>query len=260
MKMMSFLQSKSAPFLVLICLVLALWELLASLGWVEINLFPPPRMVIQSLLESPQEWRDAFFSTAKNASLGLVLSLVFGTGLAFLFSLSSYLKNAFLPLAVFFQTVPIIAIAPLLVLYFGFGDPTVLASSVIVSLFPVLASFLLGLENVEKEKLELFQLYKASRLQVLFKLRLPSAFLSLYSGLKVAVGLSIIGAIAGEFVAGGGLGALIDSSRTQQRVDRVFAALILLSLQGLVGLFLLKFIFKLIHRHRPYGSHSEEFK
>lgn len=250
---------KKLPFLLLCLIIILTWELLSYFEVLPNSLFPPPHEVLRALADSPTEWREALTQTALASTIGLFLSLVAGIFLALVFSLFSILKRAFLPLAVFFQTVPIIAIAPLLVIYFGFGMPTVIAASAIVSFFPVLASFLLGLENVENEKLELFQLYEATSLQTLLKLRLPSAFLSLYSGLKVAVGLSIIGTVAGEFVAGGGLGAVIDSSRTQQRVDRVFAALLLLALIGILGLALLKLVFNWIHKIRPYGANSEEF-
>ncbi len=251
---------KKIPLIILVLSLIGIWELFFFFELIPSSLFPPPHEVLVALRESPEEWRTALFESAIASVIGLSISLVLGILLAFVFSLSTNLKNAFLPLAVFFQTVPIIAIAPLLVIYFGFGIPTVIAASAIVSFFPVLASFLIGLETVEKEKLELFKLYEATKWQTLIKLRLPSAFLSLYSGLKIAVGLSIIGTVAGEFVAGGGLGAIIDAARTQQRVDRVFASLLLLAFVGVVGLSLLKLVFKTIHQKiRPFGSNSEEF-
>lgn len=248
------------PFFILCITLLITWECLSCFTVLPESLFPPPHQILASLFETPEEWVEATMQTILASTIGLWLSLILGSVLAFLFSLFSNLKKAFLPLAVFFQTVPIIAIAPLLVIYFGFGMPTVVAASAIVSFFPVLASFLLGLENVEKEKLELFQLYRASNWQTLLKLRLPSAFISLYAGLKISLGLSIVGTVAGEFVAGGGLGAIIDAARTQQRVDRVFAAFLLLAVIGIVGLRFLRFAFELIHQFRPYGANSEEFK
>lgn len=248
------------PFFILCVVIILSWELLSLFEVLPLSLFPPPHEVLKALSESSDEWLQAFGQTSTASGMGFLLSLITGITLALLFSLSSPLKRAFLPLAVFFQTVPIIAIAPLLVIYFGFGMPTVIAASAIVCFFPVLASFLLGLENVEKEKLELFALYGSTPWQTLIKLKLPSAFLSLYSGLKVAIGLSIIGTVAGEFVAGGGLGAVIDSARTQQKVDRVFAALLLLALIGIIFLSLLRLIFYWIHKIRPYGAESEEFK
>ena len=106
-------------------------------------------------------------------------------------------------------------------------------------------------ENLDKNQVELFKIYKASLLQTLWRLRLPSAYLSIYTGLRVAAGLSVIGAVAGEFVAGGGLGAMIDSARTQQRIDIVFAALILLSVLGLLLIFSLQCCHWALQKWRP---------
>jgi len=166
--------------------------------------------------------------------LGLILSFIVGVFLAAVFQLSEVLHQAVFPYTVLFQTVPIIAVAPLLVIWFGFGFYTILASAFIVSLFPILAGSMHGLSQVSKEHLDLFKLYKASKLKVLFLLRMPSAKGAIFNGLKVASGLSIVGAIVGEFIAGGGLGGLIDTARTQQRVDQVFAAVILSSVVGLI--------------------------
>ncbi len=249
---------KRMPFLLFTLFLICVWEFLSWRSWIPESLFPPPHQVLKALTETPHEWREATLRSALASGEGLLISLASGVLLAFILSLFTLLKRALLPLAVFFQTVPIIAIAPLLVIYFGYGLPTVVASSAIVAFFPVLASFLIGLESVEKEKLELFELYQANSWQTLIKLRLPSAFLSLYSGLKVAVGLAIIGTVAGEFVAGGGLGSIIDEARTQQRVDRVFAALVLLALLGLLGLSLLQFVFYTLNKIRPYARSSEE--
>jgi len=138
------------------------------------------------------------------------------------------------PYAIFFQTVPIIAIAPLLVIWLGYGLPTVVASSFIVSVFPVIASSVTGLMSTEPILLDLFRLMDASRLQTLFKLRLPAALPQIFSGFRIAAGLAVIGAIVGEFIAGSGLGGLVDASRNQQRVDRVFAAVLLAAILGIL--------------------------
>lgn len=221
-------------------------------------LFPAPSTVFKTLLESKSEFTTAFLETLQGALGGLVLSIVFGLSLAIVFSLSEFLRKAILPFAVFFQTVPIIAIAPLLVIYFGFGMPTVIAAAFIVSIFPIIANTLLGLEGVPPAELELFKLYGASASQILWKLKFPSAYSSIYGGLKVSIGLAIIGAIAGEFVAGGGLGAMIDAARTQQRIDLVFAALGLLSLMGLLCIYVLKVFHRTLQKIRPYGLNLKD--
>jgi NitT/TauT family transport system permease protein len=242
------------PALIFFILLFVGLELCVRTGLIEGSLIPAPSTILQTLTEMKADFIDAFKSTFLNVLAGWLLSALLGMVLAFLFSLSSLIKRAILPFAVFFQTVPIIAIAPLLVIYFGFGSSTVIAASFIVSLFPVIASTLVGLESPSAGQLDLFRIYQASPLQILLKLRLPSAYPYVYSGLKISAGLSIVGVIAGEFVAGGGLGALIDAARTQQRVDIVFAAIILLSLMGWILLATLKLIHVAIISNRPYTT------
>ena len=163
----------------------------------------------------------------------------------------------FLPFAIFFQTIPIIAIAPLLVIYFGFGAPTAIASSTIVGIFPMIANCVVSLSSTPRELLQLFELYKSSRWQTFWKLQLPNAYLGIFSGIKVCAGLCVIGAVAGEFVGGGGIGALIDSARTQQRLDIVYASLLLLSLIGLLLMAILNFCHNFILKIRPLAPTSK---
>lgn len=243
------------PALILLSL-LGAWESLARHEVIPSALFPPPSWIFKALAEAPLVWQKATLETAVHSFQGFLLSFVIGSALALIFHLLPLLKKWILPISIFFQTIPIVAIAPLLVIYFGFGAPTVVAASFIVSLFPVIASGLMGLEAVANEKIELFQLYGASRWQTLLSLRIPGAFLNLYSGLQVTIGLSIVGTVAGEFVAGSGLGSLIDVAKTAQRVDQVFAAFLLLALMGLVYLQAIKKVFQCFLRYRPFVPRS----
>ncbi len=227
------------------------FEILAYFEILNSTLFPPPSMIIRVLWELRNDFLKAFQETLFAVAIGFSISALLGLGIAVIFSLNSYLRRSLLPFAIFFQTVPIIAVAPLLVIYFGFGSPTVIAASAIVCIFPVIANALVGLGAIDKSHSELFRLYKASRWQTLLRLQLPSAYLSIYTGLRVAAGLAVIGAVAGEFVAGGGLGALIDSARTQQRIDIVFASLLLLSGLGLILIFFVQVIHWGIQKWRP---------
>jgi NitT/TauT family transport system permease protein len=115
-------------------------------------------------------------------------------------------------------------------------------SAFIVSIFPVIANTFAGLNSTDPALLDLFRLYGASRFRTLLKLRLPQAVPQILTGLKISSGLAMIGAVIGEFIAGGGLGGVIDASRTQQRLDKVFAAIALASFSGLFILFLLNII------------------
>jgi NitT/TauT family transport system permease protein len=129
--------------------------------------------------------------------------------------------------------VPIVAIAPLLVIWFGYGSRAVVAAAAVVSVFPVIANTLAGLLSVDPALADLFRLHGASRFATLWKLRLPWALPYLLTGLRIAAGLAVIGAIVGEFVGGGGLGVVVLGAMRQQRTDLVFAAIGYASLLGL---------------------------
>lgn len=239
------------PAILLFIFLSSTGEVLVRFQFIPESLLPAPSQVLNVLIDLHSDFLSATLTTLRNTCLGLLLSILCGGGLAFVFSLSKTLRKAILPFAIFFQTVPIIAIAPLLVIYFGFGAPTVVASSFIVSVFPIIANTLSGLESPTSGQRDLFKLYQATNWQTLVHLKLPNAYVAILSGLKTAMGLSIIGSVAGEFVAGGGLGAMIDTARTQQRVDIVFAALFLLSLLGILFIGMLQFIHALIIQRRP---------
>lgn len=231
---------------------LLLWQAIGFFKIVPDYLLPTPTQVVATFQELRADFVGAFLSTLSSTLWGFLVSLVLGVAMACLFSLSPWLKRAFLPFAVFFQTVPIIAIAPLMVIWFGFGEPTVRASAMIVSFFPILASLMTGLDLIEAQWLELFRVYKASQWQVLLKLKIPLALPSFFNGLRVGVGLAVIGAIVGEFVGGGGLGGLIDSARTQQRPDIVFAAVFLCSVLGLFLVSVVNLVMDLVLKWRPF--------
>lgn len=213
-------------------------ELAVRAGWVQAYLLPAPSQVLGSLQRDRAELVAALASTALGAALGLALSIVMGGAVAVAMSTSRFVERSLYPYAIFFQTVPIIAVAPLLVIWFGYGRPTVVASAFIVSIFPVIANTLTGLRSTDPALVDLFRLCRASRWATLTKLQLPGAMPSVFTGLRIAAGLAVIGAIVGEFIAGTGLGDVVDAARTQQRTDKVFAAILLASLLGL-AMFLL---------------------
>jgi NitT/TauT family transport system permease protein len=225
---------KSAiPALIPLIVVTAAAELAVQSGWVKAFLVPAPSSVLRALIEDRNELITAFLSTTASALIGFLLSTVAGIGIAVFLSSSRAIQKAFYPYAVFFQTVPIIAIAPLLVIWFGYGMRTVVASAFVVSIFPVIANTLSGILSTDPALRDLFRLYGASTLVTLFKLRFPAALPQILTGLRVASGLAVIGAIVGEFIGGQGLGSVVDVARTQQRVDKVFAAVLLASVLGL---------------------------
>jgi len=239
------------PAWIFLALLLASWQAVVTWQWVPNYLLPSPRDI---LIATRDNWSDIFValqSTALSIGWGLGLSFTIGVALAIIFFAIPLLRKAVLPFCIFFQTVPIIAIAPLLVIWFGFGQPTAKASAFIVSLFPILANTLTGLQQTDPQLKELFQLYRPSPLQMILKLQIPSAIPYILTGLRIAVGLSVIGAIVGEFIAGGGLGSLIDSARTQQRVDLVFSGVLMSSALALAMIIVIDTISAFIARRRP---------
>ncbi len=249
--MKAMLQHNLPAWLFLLVL-LAIWQTVVGLGWVPAYLLPAPSDIYTTTVELWPEIRAATLSTLGSIVWGLGSSFVIGVTLAIAFFAVPILRRAILPFCVFFQTVPIIAIAPLLVIWFGFGATTVKASAFIVSLFPILANTLTGLEETDPQLRELFRLYKPSRWKMIAKLQIPSAIPYILTGLRISVGLATIGAIVGEFIAGGGLGSLIDSARTQQRVDLVFSGVFASSILALLLVLTIDLLSRLLLRGRPY--------
>ncbi len=232
--------------LIPLIVITGLSEILVSSGVIPKYLLPAPSQVASVLLDDPGSFISAFLETARASALGLLFSVVFGLLIALILSFSTLVRKMFYPYAIFFQTVPIIAIAPLLVIWLGYGLPTVVASSFIVSVFPVIANSVTGLLGTEPIWLDLFQLMDASRLQVLLKLRFPAALPQVFAGFRIAAGLAVIGAIVGEFIAGSGLGGLVDTARNQQRVDRVFAAVLLAAILGILYFAAIAFLSRIL--------------
>jgi NitT/TauT family transport system permease protein len=208
-------------------------ELIVREGIVKSYLLPTPTAVFQAIVANRAELGQAMLKTSASAVIGFALSTLSGIAIAVLLSSSRVIQQSFYPYAVFFQTVPIIAIAPLLVIWFGYGIRTVIAAAFIVSIFPVIANTLTGILSTDPALRDLFRLYDASARATLFKLRFPAALPQILTGLRIASGLAVIGAIVGEFIGGEGLGSVVDVARTQQRVDKVFAAVLLASFLGL---------------------------
>ena len=221
-----------APLIPFVLLTL-IAEFLVRAGFVRAYLVPAPSAVFRAMIDSRVELLQALFATSAASLVGFVMSALTGIAIAVLLSSSRGVQKAFYPYAIFFQTVPLIAVAPLLVIWFGFGIQTVIASAFVASVFPVIANTLSGILSTDPPLRDLFKLYGASPLVTLFKLRLPAALPQVFTGLRVSAGLAVIGAIVGEFIAGGGLGSVVETARTQQRIDKVFAAVLLASLLGL---------------------------
>lgn len=226
------------PPLVALVLLASLWELAVRALAIPAFLLPPPSAIAAAAWEQRSELFASALTTGKSALTGFLLSAVLGVASAIVLASSRLLERALYPYTVFLQTVPIVAIAPLLVLWLGPGPNAVAVSALIVSVFPVIASTLAGLRSVEPPLRDLFRLYGAGRLATLVKLELPASLPFIVTGLRVASGLAVIGTIVGEFVAGfaegaAGLGITVLSAYRQLRTDLLFAAVLGASLLGI---------------------------
>jgi NitT/TauT family transport system permease protein len=224
--------------LAILAVVLALWETAVRIKGIPPYILPAPSLVLQTLVK---DWSILFASlltTLLTTLEGFIAAAAGGIALALLFSRSKWIEYSLLPYAVILQVTPVIAIAPLLLIYLP-QHAAVVVCAWIVAFFPVLANTTLGLKSVDRNLVGLFQLYGASRSQTLRYLKLPSALPYILGGLRIAGGLSLIGAVVAEIAAGSagagsGLAYRIAESGYRLNIPRMFAALLLLSVAGIV--------------------------
>ncbi|MBB5049032.1 NitT/TauT family transport system permease protein [Rhodopseudomonas rhenobacensis] len=225
------------PVAVLVAVVVV-WHFVVKLNDIPPYLLPGPGVVLRTLIADWPVLGASLVTTLWTTLQGFLAAAAGGIALAILFNQSRYLEYSLLPYAIILQVTPVIAIAPLLLIYLP-QDTAVIACAFIVAFFPVLANTTLGLNSVDRNLAGLFQLYGASRAQTLLRLKLPAALPYMLGGLRIAGGLSLIGAVVAEIAAGSagagsGLAYRIAESSYRLNIPRMFAALLLLSLAGIV--------------------------
>ncbi len=225
------------PVLVL-ALGLGMWEFVVRFNGIPPYVLPGPVLVLQTLVSDWNVLSQSLLTTLITTAEGFAAAAIGGIGLALLFNQSKWLEYALFPYAIVLQVTPVIAIAPLLLIYLP-QQTAVVVCAWIVGFFPVLSNTALGLNSVDRNLLGLFQLYRASKLQTLRYLKLPAALPYILGGLRIAGGLSLIGAVVAEIAAGSagagsGLAYRIAESGYRLNIPRMFAALVLLSVAGIV--------------------------
>jgi NitT/TauT family transport system permease protein len=228
------------------------WDLVVRINDIQPYVLPSPGLVFRTLIADWSLLWSSLLVTLSVTLQALLLAFVGGVALAIAFNKSRVVEYSFYPYAVILQVTPVIAIAPLLLIYLP-QQAAVLACAWIVAFFPVLANTTLGLNSVDRNLAELFRLYGASGWQVLRDLKLPAALPYMLGGLKIAGGLSLIGAVVAEIAAGSagagsGLAYRIAESGYRLNIPRMFAALILLSVAGVVIFAVLSLISHLVLR------------
>jgi len=224
-------------------LLLGLWEALVWYLEVPRFLVPAPSVIAQTLVADWGILWGSLLSTLKVTFLAFFLAVIIGTLIAFLFVQSRIIEVSFFPYAVLLQVTPIVAIAPLIIIWVDNTLAALVISATIVALFPIISNTILGLRSVNHGHINLFRMYKASKWQQLLRLRIPSAAPYFFGGLRISSGLALIGAVVAEFVAGtggssAGLAYQILQAGFQLNIPRMFAALFLITLSG-VTLFLI---------------------
>ena len=219
--------------------LLIVWHTAVQFWQLPKVLLPSPMSVLQSGWEERMVLLRGTWATGKAAMMGLLGSIALGSALAVVFSQSRWIRMAFYPYVIFLQTVPIVAIAPLLIIWMGNGFGTIVTVVMIISIFPIVANVTTGLLSIDRNWVELFELHRASRWQTLIKLRIPIATAHLVVGMRIASGLAVIGAIVGEFFVGNvtsydGLGSLMTRWQTQLKTDLLMAAVGMSTLLGVL--------------------------
>jgi NitT/TauT family transport system permease protein len=225
---------------------IAVWSLIVRINEIPPYVLPGPELVLRTLITDWGLLSDSLLVTLTTTFEALLLAVVGGVGLAILFNQSKIVEYSFYPYAIILQVTPVVAIAPLLLIYLP-QHTAVLACAWIVAFFPVLSNTTFGLNSVDHNLVDLFEIYRASRVQTLFHLKLPSALPHVLGGLKIAGGLALIGAVVAEMAAGAagagsGLAYRIAESGYRLNIPRMFAALILLSVSGIAIFFALSYL------------------
>src|SRR6476620_8847316 len=248
---MTDILNRAIPVLVFAALIAA-WEAIVRLAAIPPFVLPAPSLIAQTLVNDWSLLSASLWVTLRITALALALATGVGVALAVLFAQWRWLERSFFPIAVILQVTPIIAIAPLLLVYLEPGS-AVLACAFLVTFFPILSNTALGLASADHNLRDLFDLYGASRWQEMALLRLPSALPYFLGGLRIAGGLALIGAIAAEIAAGAagqgaGLAYRIVEAGYRLNIPRMFAALVLISVAGVVIYLALEGVSRLLLR------------
>ncbi|TIQ34797.1 MAG: ABC transporter permease [Mesorhizobium sp.] len=246
-------------------MVLAIWLWDRICVWNEIPqyILPRPGVVLQTLHDDAGLLFSSLLVTLRITFLSLLLAVIGGVGLAVLFAQSKWVEMSFFPFAIVLQVTPIVAIFPLINIYINNQTTKLLLCAWIVAFFPILSNTTLGLNSVDRNLRDLFKLNGATRWQQLRYLRLPAAMPYFLGGLKIAGGLSLIGAVVAEFVAGAqgqssGLASRIIEAGYRLNAPRLFAALILISLTGILIFLVLSLVSHLILRRWHESALKQE--
>ncbi len=216
-------------------IIILIWHYYVVLMHVPVVVLPTPLQVLKAMIEEAKILTEEGWITALECIYGFALSMVIGIPIAVVMTYSRLANQMFYPLLVASQSIPKVAVAPILLVWFGTGIKSKLAMAFVIAFFPVVVDTATGLRSTSPELLELARSLQCTRLQTFFKIQLPSALPSIFSGAKIAVTLSVIGAVIGEFIGSNeGLGNLLLTANSQLDTPLVWASLTVLSVLGMI--------------------------
>jgi NitT/TauT family transport system permease protein len=234
------------------CVVLAalllLWQLLVWGFQIPKYMLPTPWAVARTIGARYDSLLTSLWITGAAAAGGLLASIVVGVAIALIFAQSRWIRRMFYPYTILLQTVPILAVAPLILMWMGPGIASVMCVAFIICLAPIIANTTQGLISVDQNLIHLFLMHNAKPAQVMWKLRLPNSVPAMFTGIRIASGISVIGAITGELFAGssrvgvGGLGYSILYASSQLETDYLFALVFAATLLGFAFFFIMMFL------------------
>lgn len=231
---MTKLADRLLPVLFFIGL-LAVWEIALRIFQVPSYILPMPSQILSRMADSPARMARHLLATLREVIFGFGFALIGGVFLAVLVAHSRFLARTLYPLLVISQTIPTVAIAPVLVIWFGPGDVARFIVVFLVAFFPIFVNTTAGLLRVNEDLVDLVRGLNASRWKVFTKIRLPNALPYLFTGMRVSIALAVIGAVVAEFVAANeGLGYVVFSAATNMDTQLVFAAVVLLATMGII--------------------------
>lgn len=215
--------------------LLVLWQIFCTVFKIPVWLLPSPTRIFTTTMEAARFLPMHTWITFYETIAGFLLALLIGLPLAILVVYSPILRNTIYPILLVFQSVPKVAIAPLFLIWIGYGEMAKIMIAAVVAFFPIVVNTAAGLESVEHEILELTYSLHATKLQVFFKVRFPWALPYIFSGMKVAISLAVIGAVIGEFVGSDrGLGYLILAASGEMNTALIFGVMAILAVIGIV--------------------------
>ncbi len=238
MKRLRSIGNKIAP-IVFILILLIIWEFIVNVGGIEKYILPAPTDVIKVLIKDFRTMIPHISATLYEGMVGFLIAIVLSIILAVIMDMVPLIKRSLYPVLVISQTIPTVALAPLFIIWFGFGALPKIIVVVIVCFFPIVISIVDGLEGVDKDLINHFKLMGASKLNVFLHLKLPYGMINFFSGIRIAATYSIMGAVIGEWLGGDkGLGVYMTRARSAYALDKMFASIVIIVAISM-GIFLL---------------------